>query len=403
MTPTRAELARLVDHTRLAPTATLDEVHALLTEAQELGTYSICVSPSMLPLPWPTGAVLVATVCGFPSGKHTPHTKAAEAAESVANGADEVDMVIDLGRLKAGDAAHTQDEIRRVREAVDAAASGRRPVLKVIIESAALTDDEIMNFQWINPSTYHHPVNFAALGLSYSFFPTFCSGERTAAEVREVVSRWAIPSLANRARISSSEVGIDTSRPVAHSDLDEPVVLYPAITMDARKQPAEFHKIVAAVAKRTPIRVIARLAPSALTSTPALQLATERWSKVTPLRATADDYWTELSHTTAFVATATEEAYGLVYVEAMRAGAIGILPNRPWARKLVPDTYPYLYNTAPEAEEMLYEAVTNPQLASDKVDEAVGGGHFTTWIREHHDRSRFDQAFKAKVREWFGA
>jgi len=264
-------------------------------------------------------------------------------------------------------------------------------------------EPKIMNFQWINPSTYHHPVNFAALGLSYSFFPTFCSGERTAAEVREVVSRWAIPSLANRARISSSEVGIDTSRPVAHSDLDEPVVLYPAITMDARKQPAEFHKIVAAVAKRTPIRVIARLAPSALTSTPALQLATERWSKVTPLRATADDYWTELSHTTAFVATATEEAYGLVYVEAMRAGAIGILPNRPWARKLVPDTYPYLYNTAPEAEEMLYEAVTNPQLASDKVDEAVGGGHFTTWIREHHDRSRFDQAFKAKVREWFGA
>lgn len=264
-------------------------------------------------------------------------------------------------------------------------------------------EPKIMNFQWINPSIYHHPVNFAALGLSYSFFPTFCSGERTAAEVREVVSRWAIPSLANRARIASSEVGIDTTRPVGHTDLDEPVVLYPAITMDARKQPGEFYKIVSAVAKRTPIRVVARLAPSTLTTSAALQLATERWSQVSPLRASADDYWTELSHTTAFVATATEEAYGLVYVEAMRAGAIGILPNRPWARKLVPDSYPYLYNTTAEAEEMLYEAVTNPQLASDKVDEAVGGGHFTTWIREHHDRSRFDQAFKSKVREWFGA
>lgn len=171
MTPTRAELARLVDHTRLAPTATLDEVHALLTEAQELGTYSICVSPSMLPLPWPTGAVLVATVCGFPSGKHTPHTKAAEAAESVANGADEVDMVIDLGRLKAGDAAHTQDEIRRVREAVDAAASGRRPVLKVIIESAALTDEQIVavcrasadaGADFVKTSTGFHPAGGAS-------------------------------------------------------------------------------------------------------------------------------------------------------------------------------------------------------------------------------------------------
>ena len=46
--------------------------------------------------------------------------------------------------------------------------------------------------------------------------------------------------------------------------------------------------------------------------------------------------------------------------------------------------------------------VTDPQEASDKVDEAVGGGHFTTWIREHHDRATFDQALKAKVHEWFG-
>ena len=263
-------------------------------------------------------------------------------------------------------------------------------------------EPKIMNFQWIHPSTFHHPVNFAAMGLAYSFFPTFCSGERTAAEVSEVVSRWAIPSLANRARIAYSELGIDTSRPVQHSDLAEPVVLYPAITMDARKQPEEFHKIVSGVAKRTQIRVVARLAPSHLTSTPAIKLATERWSSVSPLRASADDYWTELSHTTAFVATASEEAYGLEYVEAMRAGAIGILPNRPWALRLVPAGYPYLYNSTAEAEEMLYRVVTDPQEASDKVDEAVGGGHFTTWIREHHDRATFDEALKAKVKEWFG-
>ena len=91
----------------------------------------------MLPLPWPTGAVKVATVCGFPSGKHTAEVKAFEAAQSVASGADEVDMVIDIGRLKAGDAAHTEAEIRAVREATPGA------VLKVIIESAALTDDAV--------------------------------------------------------------------------------------------------------------------------------------------------------------------------------------------------------------------------------------------------------------------
>ncbi|SMO35179.1 glycosyltransferase family 1 protein [Propioniciclava tarda] len=264
-------------------------------------------------------------------------------------------------------------------------------------------EPKIMNFQWINPSAYHHPVNYAAMGLAYSFFPTFCSGERVAAEVREVVSRWAIPSLSNRAVIAYSELGIDASRPVNHSDLSEPIVLYPAITMEERKQPGEFYKIVAAVAKRVPIRVVARLAPSHLTSSAAMKLATERWSTVSPLRASADDYWTELSRTTAFVATATEEAYGLEYVEAMRAGAIGILPNRPWALRLVPEGYPYLYGSNAEAEAMLYEAVTNPQLASDKVDEAVGGGHFTSWIREHHDKATFDQALKSKINEWFGA
>ena len=138
MTLARSSLARMVDHTLLAPTATPDDVRALLAEAQDLGTYSICVSPSMLPLPWPTGDVLVATVCGFPSGKHTAAVKAFEAADAVAHGADEVDMVIDVGRLKAGDVAHTEAEIRAVRTAVPGA------VLKVIIETAALTDEEVV-------------------------------------------------------------------------------------------------------------------------------------------------------------------------------------------------------------------------------------------------------------------
>lgn len=161
----RAELAHHVDHTLLSPTASTADVRALLEEAQSLGAYSICVSPSMLPLPWPTGDVKVATVCGFPSGKHTAEAKAFEAAQSVANGADEVDMVIDVGRLKAGDAAHTEVEIRAVRAATGTA------VLKVIIESAALTDDEIVaacraaeaaGADFVKTSTGFHPAGGAS-------------------------------------------------------------------------------------------------------------------------------------------------------------------------------------------------------------------------------------------------
>ena len=161
----RTELARLVDHTLLSPTATAADVEALAAEAADLGTYSICVSPSMLPLPF-SPRVKVATVIGFPSGKHTPETKAFEAAEAVRNGADEVDMVIDIGALKSGDATHTEDEIRAVRDAVPAPG-----ILKVIIESAALTDDEIVaactaaeaaGADFVKTSTGFHPSGGAS-------------------------------------------------------------------------------------------------------------------------------------------------------------------------------------------------------------------------------------------------
>lgn len=136
MAITRTELARLVDHTLLRTDASHADVLALVSEAAELGAYSVCVSPSMLPLPGLPAALKLATVCGFPSGKHTTAMKVAEAAESTRLGADEVDMVIDLGMLKAGSYRDLVGEIKAVR--------GEVSLLKVIIESAALSDEEIV-------------------------------------------------------------------------------------------------------------------------------------------------------------------------------------------------------------------------------------------------------------------
>jgi deoxyribose-phosphate aldolase len=136
MKPT--ELARMIDHTLLRPDATPAEVDALIAEAAELGAYSVCVSPSMLPLKVPAG-VKVATVCGFPSGKHAAVVKAFEAADSVAKGADEVDMVIDVGLAKQARFDLVEAEIAAVRASVPSPL-----ILKVIIESASLTDAEIV-------------------------------------------------------------------------------------------------------------------------------------------------------------------------------------------------------------------------------------------------------------------
>ena len=138
MTLSRTELAQYVDHTLLKPESTPADVQALVAEGAELGVFSVCVSPSMLPLVVPAG-LAVATVCGFPSGKHHSQVKAAEAALSIAQGADEVDMVIDVAAAIEGRFDEVQADIAAVRASVP---EGK--ILKVIIESAALSDEAIV-------------------------------------------------------------------------------------------------------------------------------------------------------------------------------------------------------------------------------------------------------------------
>lgn len=262
-------------------------------------------------------------------------------------------------------------------------------------------EPKIMNFQWINPSTFHHPVNFAAMGLAYAFFPTFCSGERTAGEVREIVERWGTPDYAHRAKIAWADLGVGTSHEVVREDQDVPLVLYPAISMEGRKQPTLFHKIVSAAHKKTDFQVVARLAQSHLVTDPAMNLAQHDWTNVGPLRTRRDDYWAELGRTTAFVATSLEEAYGMAYVEAMLAGVIGIYPDREWVHKLVPEGYPFVYRTRDEAEKLLVRVVTEPETCRTELDALVGGS-FVEWVREHHDRRDFEEVFTKTLEHWFG-
>ena len=158
-------LAQLVDHTLLKPEATRADVEALVEEGVRLGVYSVCVSPSFLPLD--ARGLKVATVVGFPSGKHHSDVKAAEAARAVRDGADEVDMVLDVGAAKSGAFEAVQSDIAAVR-----AAAPTPTVLKVIIESAALTDDEIVavcraaeaaGADFVKTSTGFHPAGGASV------------------------------------------------------------------------------------------------------------------------------------------------------------------------------------------------------------------------------------------------
>lgn len=261
-------------------------------------------------------------------------------------------------------------------------------------------EPSIMNFEWVDPTMYHHRVNYAAMGLSLAMFPTFCNSERTAAKVRDILVQWTVPPLADKAKIDWANLGVRLDRVHERRATSVPVVLYPAIYLYERKQPRVFMDIVERVAARTPIHVEMRLHESHLNSDLAQALAAQEWADVGLLTPTRDDYWAALSRTTAFVATALDESYGMEYVEGMLAGAIGVFPQQPWVAAILPEGYPFIYATPTEAEQLLYRAVTDPQACRAELDECVGGD-FLEWIRTTHNNDNFEQALVAKVAEWF--
>lgn len=139
----RAELAAMIDHTLLGPTATSAGVKKLCAEAVELGVAAVCVDLRHAVLArreLGKNAVKLCVVVGFPHGMTSSAVKAFEAGEAVAQGADEVDMVIPVGALKEGDVDAVRSDVALVCKA--ARGTGRTVAVKVILETCLLTDEE---------------------------------------------------------------------------------------------------------------------------------------------------------------------------------------------------------------------------------------------------------------------
>ena len=139
LTGAEAPLAKMIDHTLLAPDATRDDVHALCAEARRHSFASVCVNTTWVPVARRLLAdtdVMVCAVVGFPLGAMDPGAKAYEARQAVRQGADEIDMVINIGALKSKDYETVFEDICRV---VKAAAPAR---VKVIIEAALLSEEQ---------------------------------------------------------------------------------------------------------------------------------------------------------------------------------------------------------------------------------------------------------------------
>jgi deoxyribose-phosphate aldolase len=173
MPESKKELARYIDHSLLSPTATEAQIRVHCQEAIKYGFCSVCVQPRWVDLCadllHPNG-VKVCTVAGFPLGANMARVKAYDADLAIASGADEIDMVADLASIIAGDEGYLLNDVRTVLKVCQSV----RPfvTLKVIIESAALTDEQIVfasrtielaGADFIKTSTGLHPAGGAKL------------------------------------------------------------------------------------------------------------------------------------------------------------------------------------------------------------------------------------------------
>ncbi|TYP53263.1 deoxyribose-phosphate aldolase [Thermosediminibacter litoriperuensis] len=140
---TREQLARLIDHTLLKPTATLEDIDRLCGEAKDYGFYLVCVNPCYVGYAVERlegSDVKVGATVGFPLGAALPEVKAYEARKAVESGASEVDMVMNIGFLKSGDYYAVREDIEGVVRAVKEV--NPEAIVKVILEMCYLTESE---------------------------------------------------------------------------------------------------------------------------------------------------------------------------------------------------------------------------------------------------------------------
>lgn len=134
-------IANMIDHTLLKPDAKENEIIKLIEEAKEYQFASVCINPYWVPLAAARlqgSGVKVCTVIGFPLGSTTTEVKVFETQDAIHNGAQEIDMVINIGLLKSGEVAKVEADIKAVADATH----NKNALLKVIIETCLLTEEE---------------------------------------------------------------------------------------------------------------------------------------------------------------------------------------------------------------------------------------------------------------------
>jgi deoxyribose-phosphate aldolase len=204
------EILAICDHTLLAQGATEAEIKAICDDGIRFGTASVCIPPSHVKMAkeYVGDKLAICTVIGFPNGYMTTPTKVFETADAVKNGADEIDMVINVGLVKDKRYAEVLDEIKQIRKACEG------KILKVIIETCLLTEEEKIEMTKIVSASgadfIKTSTGFAGGGATVSDIELFA---REKAPALKIKAAGGISSLADaEAMMKAGAVRLGTSR-----------------------------------------------------------------------------------------------------------------------------------------------------------------------------------------------
>lgn len=257
-----------------------------------------------------------------------------------------------------------------------------------------------VNFFWANVSDddYRAPADRAALGLGAAYFPTYANSRKAMLELEGVIRATQAPHRGQRARLAYGTLGIDLPKiPHDRVENDRPVVLFPGIYVFTRKHPEMWLEILDHVDRTHDFVGRVRVSPRHAKHRMVPEIQKRSYVDYGPQMRQAE-YYESLRTVDVALATSEDESYGLAYMEAMYAGAVGILPDLPWSHTLVPDGYPFLYGDKATAIAMTRYVLDDLPRARDLVEQA---GFTREYVEREHDGSKFWDGFEAQALAWY--
>ena len=261
---------------------------------------------------------------------------------------------------------------------------------------------KIVNFAWWNVPEFRDPNLVLGFAASCATFPLFGNSPKVIDDIRVVVNKQMGWRALGQMRHANMLLGIDCDAvSVFRRDSEtDPVVQYPAVFANPRKNHELFIEITEMARAMTPFNVRMRLLKSQLTAIDIERFGSQEWVDVTLIPGSKQEYYERMEEETAFVACSKDESYGIGYVEALYAGVVGIFVDKPWVYQIVPDGYPFIFKTKEDGAAMLAFVLQDPERARQMISECAGG-NIQQWIREHHNAQAFDVAVVAMVEEFF--